>query len=84
MAISKVKKTVPARRAPAKKGQPYECRVCGYRVVVDNACGCDEEHVFICCDQPMRHAATRKAATKPAARKSRVRKAPTARGAKAR
>jgi hypothetical protein len=75
MAISKIKKSAAARKAPAKKGQPYECRVCGYRVVVDNACGCDEEHVFICCDQPMGRAASGKAAAKPAARKPRARKA---------
>jgi rubrerythrin len=37
-----------------KKGQTYECRVCGYRVVVDETCGCAEEHVFVCCGQPMK------------------------------
>jgi len=40
----------------AKKGQAYTCGVCGYRVVVDEACGCAEEHVFVCCDQPMKKA----------------------------
>ena len=55
-----VKKT-PAK---TKKGQAYTCGVCGYRVVVDEACGCAEEHVFICCDKPMKEAAARKAARK--------------------
>ncbi len=78
MAMTKAR--TASRRAPARKGQPYECRVCGYRVVVDNACGCDEEHVFICCDQPMRRTPARKAP----ARKPAPRKAPSRRGAKAR
>jgi len=55
MAIKKVKK--PASKAKAKaKAKPkpaLECGVCGYRVVVDEACGCAEEHVLICCGQPM-------------------------------
>ena len=25
----------------------------GYRVIVDEACGCAEEHVLVCCGQPM-------------------------------
>ena len=37
-----------------KKGDVYECRVCGYRIKVDNICGCVEEHVFICCDKQMK------------------------------
>ncbi|HVP90682.1 MAG TPA: hypothetical protein VMS75_05630 [Terriglobales bacterium] len=56
------------------KGQAYECGVCGYRVVVDEACGCAEEHVFICCDKPMRTAAAKKPAAKKAAAKKAVRK----------
>ncbi len=39
--------------AKAPKGPAYECRVCGFRVVVDEACGCTEEHALICCNQPM-------------------------------
>ena len=37
-----------------KKGAAYECGVCGYRLVVDEACGRAEEHVFFCCDKPMK------------------------------
>ncbi len=52
-------------------GQAYECGVCGYRVVVDEACGCAEEHVFVCCDKPMKKAASKKPARKkPAAKKA--------------
>jgi len=55
MAIKKVKKPAPKAKAKAKaKPKPaLECGVCGYRVVVDEACGCAEEHVLICCGQPM-------------------------------
>jgi hypothetical protein len=38
----------------AQKGESFECGVCGYRVIVDEACGCTEEHVFVCCGQPMK------------------------------
>ena len=53
-----VKKT-PAKKtkkaaAKIKKGQAYECHVCGLRVVVNNVCGCVEEHALICCKKPMK------------------------------
>jgi hypothetical protein len=52
---SKPKKALkPVKKAVAKKkGSALTCRVCGYRVIVDEACGCVEEHVLLCCDQPM-------------------------------
>ena len=50
--VAKPKKIVK-RKAPAKKKPALECGVCGYRVVVDEACGCVEEHVLVCCGQPM-------------------------------
>lgn len=40
-----------------KKGDAYECGVCGYRIIVDKACGCAEEHVFVCCNKKMKKAA---------------------------
>jgi hypothetical protein len=40
--------------AKVKKGQAYECHVCGLRVVVDNICGCVEEHALICCKKTMK------------------------------
>jgi ribosomal protein S14 len=65
MANKTVKKPAPKPKAKAKakakarpkaKAKPkdrLECRVCGYRVIVDEACGCVEEHVLLCCGQPM-------------------------------
>lgn len=52
------------KKAKVKKGEAYECGVCGYRVIIDEACGCAEEHVFVCCDKPMKKAAARKPARK--------------------
>ena len=67
-----VKKAVPAQKAaPAKKaaaarkavkGDSLECVVCGYAVTVDEDCGCVEEHVLLCCGEPMKP--RRKAAVK--------------------
>ena len=45
-------------KAKIKKGDSFECGICGYRLVVDEACGCAEEHVYVCCGKTM----TRKAA----------------------
>ncbi|MGD2245902.1 MAG: hypothetical protein PVI11_05075 [Candidatus Aminicenantes bacterium] len=66
-AKSAAKKPVkkPAKKKAAaklKKGQAYECRVCGVGVVVDEVCGCVEEHTFICCMQPMKKTRRAKAA----------------------
>ncbi len=36
-----------------KKGTKYVCRVCGLKVTVDGACGCDEVHPIICCGKEM-------------------------------
>jgi len=47
----------PAKKAkiaaPKKPVPALKCGVCGYRVIVDQACGCVEEHVLLCCNQPM-------------------------------
>jgi hypothetical protein len=61
MATKKTSKSAPKAKAkaPAKakpKARPknaLECRVCGYRVIVDESCGCVEEHILLCCGQPM-------------------------------
>ncbi len=57
MATKKVTKRAGKAKAKARpKAGPkpgLECRVCGYRVIVDAACGCAEEHALICCGQPM-------------------------------
>ncbi len=56
MAVRAKKARVSRRaKAPAKpKKAGYECSICGYRLVVDKACGCEEEHVIYCCSQPMK------------------------------
>jgi hypothetical protein len=46
-------KTVKKAAVQAKKVPALQCGICGYRVVVDQACGCVEEHVLLCCNQPM-------------------------------
>jgi hypothetical protein len=65
----KTAKKAAAKKAPAKKktakvkkGQAYECGICGYRIIVDEVCGCTEEHLFICCDKAMKRKRARKAA----------------------
>jgi len=50
--VAKPKKAAKPK-ARAKKQPGLECGVCGYRVVVDQACGCVEEHTLICCGEPM-------------------------------
>ncbi|HUM34816.1 MAG TPA: hypothetical protein PKX32_06035 [Candidatus Saccharicenans sp.] len=52
------KKAVVAKKPAAKKAasykKGYECKLCGYRLVVDRECGCGEEHAILCCGQPMK------------------------------
>jgi hypothetical protein len=50
------KKAAPKKKATTKikKGQAYECGICGYRIIIDEVCGCAEEHLFICCDKQMK------------------------------
>ncbi len=47
------KKATKAKAPAKKKGPALECGICGYRVIVDQACGCVEEHALVCCGQPM-------------------------------
>jgi hypothetical protein len=60
--------------AKAKKGESYRCGICGYRIIVDEVCGCAEEHIFICCEKPMKKAAAKKPATKKRAAKKPAKK----------
>ena len=63
------KKPAPKKKiSKPKKGENYECGICGYRIIVDEVCGCASEHVFVCCDKPMKkkRAPRRKAAKKKA------------------
>jgi hypothetical protein len=63
-ARKKTTKATPKKKAPAKtqKDLKYECNVCGFRVVVDEFCGCVEEHVILCCNKPMRKSRAKKTA----------------------
>ncbi|NIM90811.1 MAG: hypothetical protein GTO17_07675 [Candidatus Aminicenantes bacterium] len=59
--IAPKKKAAPRKKtAKVKKGETYQCQVCGVGVVVDEACGCVEEHTFICCMKPMKKRAKKK------------------------
>jgi hypothetical protein len=49
----KTAKPATKRAAKAAKAPAFTCGVCGYRVIVDEACGCVEEHVLVCCGRPM-------------------------------
>jgi hypothetical protein len=55
MAVKKAAKKAmkPKAKPKAKPAPKLECGVCGYRVIVDETCGCVEEHVLVCCGQPM-------------------------------
>jgi hypothetical protein len=59
-AKKKTTKAPAKKAASSKKRGAYECGVCGYRLVVDELCGCATEHVMICCDQPMKKARPKK------------------------
>jgi len=54
-----VKKKTPqkaVKKVVAPEPKPVtvlECQVCGYRLIVDRKCGCAEEHILVCCGQPM-------------------------------
>jgi hypothetical protein len=48
------KKPVVKRKRKEKKGDAFKCRICGYRIIVDEVCGCVEEHVFMCCEKAMK------------------------------
>jgi hypothetical protein len=45
------------KRAPkkgVKKGEVYECSVCGLAVTVDEVCGCVDACDIICCEKQMK------------------------------
>jgi len=61
-----VKKTA-AKKAPVKKGavnpkkgQGYECAVCGLAITIDEDCGCVDACDIICCGKPMKPRASKK------------------------
>ncbi|HRD03022.1 MAG TPA: hypothetical protein PLP57_10350 [Candidatus Saccharicenans sp.] len=52
------KKPAVAKKPAAKKAAAYkkgfECKACGYRLIVDRDCKCGEDHLILCCGQPMK------------------------------
>ena len=55
-AVKKVAKKM-VKKAPAKavkRGDTYQCGVCGLSVVVDETCGCIDTCDIICCEKQMK------------------------------
>lgn len=57
----------PKKGRKVKKGQAYECGICGFRILVDD-CGCVEEHYLICCKETMTQKRAKKTTKKTAAK----------------
>jgi len=60
-------KAAAAKKTPAKKtankikkGQKYECAVCGLAITIDEECGCIEACDILCCGKPMKTKASKK------------------------
>ena len=43
-----------ASKKAVKKGDAYQCGVCGLAVTVDEACGCADACDIICCGEQMK------------------------------
>ncbi len=52
MVKKKVAKKVAKRGV--KKGDVYQCGVCGLAITVDEVCGCVDTCDIICCEKPMK------------------------------
>ena len=52
MAEKKALKKASGKRV--KKGDAYQCGVCGLAVTVDEACGCADACDIICCGEQMK------------------------------
>jgi len=52
MAKKKAVKTVTKKSV--KKGETYQCSVCGLAVTVDEVCGCVDACDIICCEKAMK------------------------------
>ena len=52
----KAVKKVPAKinKKAVKKGDAYQCGVCGMAVTIDETCGCIDTCDLICCEKPMK------------------------------
>jgi hypothetical protein len=54
MAVKKAAAKKSTAKGKGKKGDTYQCGVCGMSVTVDEVCGCVEAHDIICCMKPMK------------------------------
>jgi hypothetical protein len=52
--MAKKKAGKRATKKNVKKGDVYECSVCGLAVTVDEVCGCAEACDIICCEKQMK------------------------------
>jgi hypothetical protein len=52
MALKKIIKK--ATKKGLKKGDVYQCSVCGLAVTVDEICGCVESCDIVCCEKQMK------------------------------
>lgn len=48
------KKAKKVSKKGVKKGESYQCSVCGLVVTVDEVCGCIDTCDIICCEKPMK------------------------------
>ena len=53
-AMVKGKAVKKVAKKAVKKGDAYQCSVCGLAVTVDEACGCVDACDIICCEKPMK------------------------------
>ncbi|MBE0432891.1 hypothetical protein IBX73_05420 [candidate division WOR-3 bacterium] len=42
------------KKTGTKKGDKYECGVCGLVVTIDKKCGCTGTCEIMCCEKPMK------------------------------
>jgi hypothetical protein len=52
--MAKKKAVKRATKKRIKKGEVYECSVCGLAVTVDEVCGCADACDIICCEKQMK------------------------------
>jgi hypothetical protein len=50
----KKKEAKKVAKRGVKKGDVYQCGVCGLAVTVDEVCGCVDTCDIICCEKPMK------------------------------
>ena len=52
--MDKKKPVKKVAKKVVKKGDIYQCGVCGLAVTVDEVCGCVDYCDIICCEKPMK------------------------------